>query len=347
MIERSSRCQPIVLRDNAKMLSFSEPLHRWILWHVTDNCNLECVYCYGSFEGKSYKATFNLKRDVPIEYLLRTADDIADLGFEYVHLCGGEPFLRPDIWRLIERLSSLGVQPFILTNASFMPAHFEENLLQGWLRNLSFSLDALDPSYNDCVRSRTEQVIANIETIANLKARYDLAPELGLYVVLTRLNIDLVPELLSWAQSIGIGYVNVQAVYLPKHHPKHAELNLTEQERQAAMSLLGQLRGMRDSIRTSSYVLTCLTAHLLSGENLAVKNCFCGRDFLFIDASGNVCGCPSRPPSVRQIYGNIREHPLKHVLRDASALIHTREEEICSFLTLDCLGMYEMAYMEF
>jgi len=339
--------QPTVLRDSVEVLIYPEPLHRWVLWHLTGNCNLECIYCYGSFQGKSYKTTFDPKRDVPIEYLLRAADDIAKLGFEYVHLCGGEPFLRRDIWQLVERLSSHGVQTFILTNASFMPAQFEENFSRGWLKNLSFSLDALDPSYNDYVRSRTEQVTANIEAIANLKARYNLDTELGLYVVLSRLNIELVPQLLRWAQSIGIGYISVQAVYLPKHHPKFAELKLTEQEHSAAMSLLDELRGMRGSVRTSSNALISLTDQLLVGKDLAVRGCFCGRDLLFIGSSGDVYGCPAKPRSVNEPFGNIRERSMNHILEDASRLISTSGQKTCSFLTLDCLGMYELVCMEF
>jgi MoaA/NifB/PqqE/SkfB family radical SAM enzyme len=341
------RRQPKVLREGVEVQAFPEPQHRWVLWHVTGNCNFECIYCYGSFEGKSYKATYDPKLDVPIEYLLRAADDIASLGFNYVHINGGEPFMRRDIWRLIERLYYLGVQPFLLTNASFLPARFEENFSQGWLKNLAFSLDALAPLYNDYVRSDTEQVIANIETIANLKARHNVDTELGLYVVLTRLNIDLVPPLLDWARSVGIGYINVQAVYLPEHHPRHAELSLTAQERLAALSLLEQLRGMRSDIRTSSDVLISLTDHLLAGGNVAVRDCFCGQDFLFIDWKGNIVGCPCGLPSARQSLGNIRERSLMQILEDNGRSAHADDGEVCPITTLDCLGMYEMAYMEF
>lgn len=347
MIEKSPPRQPIALRDNIEILSFPAPLHRWVLWHLTGNCNFECAYCYGSFQGQSYKSTFNPKQDIPIEYLLRTADDIADLGFEYVHLCGGEPLLRRDIWLLIERLSSLGTQVFTLTNASFIPARFEENFLRGWLKNLSFSLDALNPKYNDYVRFRTEQVVANIETIANLKARNNVDTELGLYVVLTRLNIELVPELLCWAESIGIGYITVQAVHLPPQHPSLAELGLTEQEHPAVMSLLEQLRGMRSRIRTSSDVLISVTDNLLIDKNLAIKCCFAGRDLIFIDSAGNVYGCPSKPRSVNPPLGNIRESSLRTIVDNARESICAGQKTTCTFPTLDCLGMYELVYMKF
>jgi MoaA/NifB/PqqE/SkfB family radical SAM enzyme len=345
MMAHSAGGRPTVLRDKATLLSFPKPAHRWILWHLTGNCNLECVYCYGSFQGGSYKASFNRENDVPTTAVLSAADDIAALGFEYVHLCGGEPFLRPDIWQVVERLDTLGVQPFMLTNGTLIPAGFEEGFSRGWLRNLSFSLDALDPSYNDYVRSRTKDVIANIETVAKLKLRHNLDTELGLYIVLSRLNIDLVPELLSWARSVGIGYVNMQAVYLPEDHPMRAQLSLTQEEAPAAMALLEQLREMRGAIRTSSDVLISLTNHLLGGARLAVDCCFSGDSFLFIDSSGYVYGCPARPLSENRDFGNIRERSLIGMLHDARALACTREDRICPFLSLDCLGMYEMVYM--
>src|SRR6266508_2329386 len=73
---------------------------------VTDRCNFRCVYCMPE-EGMQW-----LKRDIlltfdEIERLTRIA---VELGIEEVRLTGGEPTLRPDLPRLVERLSQIDVR---------------------------------------------------------------------------------------------------------------------------------------------------------------------------------------------------------------------------------------------
>jgi len=331
-----------VLYDGDNIISSLGPaLKRWVIWHVTRGCNIECDYCYGSFAGTSYKKDFISINDVPISRMLGIADEISQLGFEYVHLNGGETFLRRDIWKLIEKLAQNKIKTWALTNATFIQKGFEENFSKGYLHTLAFSLDSIRPEYGNYVREKTESVISNVEHIADLKKKENIATRLGMYVVLTKKNLHLVEELFDWAINIGVEYINMQTVYLPPTHKFFNELSFSGSDYDEIMEKFSSLKKKRASISTSSNALLRLTDFMFTHQNTSAKSCFANRgDYLYIDGFGNVYGCPSKPPAANKILGNIKEESLLNLYKS----IDLMDQRKCPFVSLDCLGMYEMAY---
>ena len=83
---------------------------------VTDRCNFRCVYCmpkevFGAgyrFLGRSEVLTF--------EEIERVARSFVTQGVSKIRLTGGEPLVRRDIERLVERLASIdGVEDLTMT----------------------------------------------------------------------------------------------------------------------------------------------------------------------------------------------------------------------------------------
>ena len=116
---------------------------------VTDRCNFRCVYCMP-------RAVFD--KDYPFlpHSALLTFEEIERLarlfvahGVDKVRLTGGEPLLRKDIERLIERLAALTTpdgRPLDLTlttNGSLL-ARKARSLKDAGLSRVTVSLDALD-----------------------------------------------------------------------------------------------------------------------------------------------------------------------------------------------------------
>ena len=66
------------------------------------------------------------------------------LGLEKVRITGGEPLLRPGLDDLISRISSIGVEVALTTNASLLSGQ-APRLADAGLDRVTVSLDALDP----------------------------------------------------------------------------------------------------------------------------------------------------------------------------------------------------------
>jgi cyclic pyranopterin phosphate synthase len=116
---------------------------------VTDRCNFRCVYCMP-------RAVFD--KDYPFlphaallsfEEIERLASIFVSLGVEKIRLTGGEPLLRKNIERLIERLAKLKTpngRPLDLTlttNGSLL-AGKARTLKDAGLTRITVSLDALN-----------------------------------------------------------------------------------------------------------------------------------------------------------------------------------------------------------
>lgn len=131
---------------------------------VTDRCNFRCLYCLPETEaaanfyrGRWGQQQFNAppiarewqpkKNILTFEEIERIVRVAVDLGIEKIRLTGGEPLLRKDLPRLVERLARLeGVKDLALTTNGF---HFKEQaqtFRDAGLRRISFSLDSLDPA---------------------------------------------------------------------------------------------------------------------------------------------------------------------------------------------------------
>ena len=78
---------------------FSRPIN-YLRVSVTDRCDLRCVYCMKE------KMTFLPRNEVlTLEEIERLCDNFIEMGVNKIRLTGGEPLVRKDIMKLIERLN--------------------------------------------------------------------------------------------------------------------------------------------------------------------------------------------------------------------------------------------------
>lgn len=75
---------------------------RSVHWSVTGNCNLRCRHCYMSAPDYKYK-------DLNTESCLEIIDQMEQANVSSVSITGGEPFVRRDIWQLLEYLCDKGI----------------------------------------------------------------------------------------------------------------------------------------------------------------------------------------------------------------------------------------------
>lgn len=116
---------------------------------VTDRCNFRCVYCMPrTVFGKDYPFLPHSAL-LTFEEIERLARVFVAHGVDKIRLTGGEPLLRKDIERLIERLAALTTtdgRPLDLTlttNGSLLTRK-ARSLKDAGLTRVTVSLDALD-----------------------------------------------------------------------------------------------------------------------------------------------------------------------------------------------------------
>jgi GTP 3',8-cyclase len=109
---------------------------------VTDRCNFRCQYCMPA-EGLPWLERSALLSYEEIERLVRI---LGGMGVHDVRLTGGEPLVRRELWRLVERLSALeDVHDLSLTTNGYLLPRQVDDLVRAGLRRVNVSLDALAP----------------------------------------------------------------------------------------------------------------------------------------------------------------------------------------------------------
>jgi cyclic pyranopterin phosphate synthase len=111
---------------------------------VTDRCNFRCVYCMPKeVFGRDY--LFLERRELlTFEEIERVAHVFVAHGVEKIRITGGEPLVRRELERLIERLAAIpGLDLTLTTNGSLL-AQKAEALRDAGLKRVTVSLDSLD-----------------------------------------------------------------------------------------------------------------------------------------------------------------------------------------------------------
>ena len=145
--------------------TLGRPLHDLRI-SVTDRCNFRCVYCMPKeIFGKDYQ--FLPRAEIlTFEEIERLVRIFVGLGVQKIRLTGGEPLVRRDLERLVEKLAALGDLDLTLTTNGSLLAQKANALAAAGLRRITVSLDSLDDAtfrtMND-VDFPVAKVLAGIE----------------------------------------------------------------------------------------------------------------------------------------------------------------------------------------
>ncbi|WP_421101783.1 GTP 3',8-cyclase MoaA [Sporosarcina psychrophila] len=134
---------------------------------VTDRCNFRCAYCMPKeVFGDDY--VFLPKNELlSFEEIERFAKLFALLGVKKLRLTGGEPLMRRDLPKLVEKLMKIeGIEDIGLTTNGVLLKQYAQPLYDAGLRRLNMSLDALNPETFGKLNGRgikPELILANID----------------------------------------------------------------------------------------------------------------------------------------------------------------------------------------
>ena len=94
---------------------------------LTGKCNLHCAYCFYHDEMES-------RPDLPADEWFRFFGELKQLGVRDATLSGGEIFVRPDLWELIDALIEARMRYSILSNGTLI----NEQILQEFAKGKRF-----------------------------------------------------------------------------------------------------------------------------------------------------------------------------------------------------------------
>jgi len=177
---------------NHRIDAIGAPL--FVAWQITRDCDLCCLHCCTeSAPGK------RLADELDVGECMRLIDDIVANEVPYVMLCGGEPLVRPDFFRIAEALGEAGAQLKIETNGQRFDAGAAERLARLPVRSIQISLDGDSQAVYESQRPGGSLAKAHAACraarAAGLPLEVTFAP--------TRLNIHEASAVVERARALG------------------------------------------------------------------------------------------------------------------------------------------------
>jgi MoaA/NifB/PqqE/SkfB family radical SAM enzyme len=324
-----------------------------LLWALRSPCNLGCRYCYfGTIEDHREAPP---QRPGALSHLSRADLDLADIAafvdtlpgsrVERIFIAGGEPLIWPPIMDVVASIKAAGVQVIVCTNGiPLARPHIVQQILAADVDAVSVSLDSVDAAHNDTWRPARNGVHGHAEVLNGVRALLDArrtrpTPRLGLYAVITRLNLDAVTGVAALAAELGCDYFVPQPIALDASHPLHKQLSLTASNAAALRSALSRLYARAPvKLPPPSYPARFIDA-ITAEQPGTVPGCFGGADLFFIEPDGSVWDCPSS----LKISAT---PPLRHrSIRGASAgelFDRTGPCADCHLFSRDCVNMWPL-----
>ena len=173
-------------------------VHRDLRISVTDRCNFRCQYCMPE-EGMEWTPREELLTFEEIERLASLL--VNKFGIESIRLTGGEPTVRANLSKLIEKLAKLNVDLSLTTNGATLPL-IAGKLYDAGLDRINISLDTLDRKRFESLtrRDNLKQVLQGIETAKSV----GFDPVKINMVVMKGVNDDEVLDFVSYGRENGL-----------------------------------------------------------------------------------------------------------------------------------------------
>lgn len=139
---------------------------------VTDRCNFRCRYCMPEeIFGPDY-SFLSQDKILSFDEIERLTRIFVSLGVRKIRITGGEPLLRKNLPKLIERLNKIdGVEDIALTTNGTLLKKFAKDLYEAGLRRVTVSIDSLDEerfSYMSGNRGNVKSVLEGIQAAADI-----------------------------------------------------------------------------------------------------------------------------------------------------------------------------------
>ncbi len=187
----------------------------------TNLCNLRCTMCphseaIGLYRKKGYLKFENFK------YVFDQVKPI------YLNLTGiGEPFINPDIYKVVEYATSKKAVVKFDTNATLLNDEKIKKIFETNIDVISVSFDGATKETYEPIRvgAQFESVIKNFKRLVELRNELKAKTKIHMFFVLQRSNLYDLPKFIKLANEVGVDYLGGNFV-IPLGFNMNEESNL-------------------------------------------------------------------------------------------------------------------------
>jgi MoaA/NifB/PqqE/SkfB family radical SAM enzyme len=176
---------------------FAKP--RWVYISLSHRCNYNCKMCGVVKILKGYELTK--------EKAYQSFDEIS-LWDNYltVVLTGGEPFLRKDIFEIINYGVGKNIKIEVVSNGSLIDSELADKIIRSKLSNIAISLDGAKEETHDAIRQKGayKKTLAAIENLVTAKKKNGYGPQISVWTTIMKENVKELFDIISLVRNLGV-----------------------------------------------------------------------------------------------------------------------------------------------
>lgn len=301
-------------------MSINNPLEFFIQLHLTERCNLTCTHCY-----QSGKSTDELSLAEIRSVISEVADMLGEWSAAYdvafsssFNITGGEPFLRHDIFPVLEELADKRIDAYLLSNGILITKDKAEVLARLGVKGVQVSIEGPE-EIHDAIRGKGSLK----RSLAGIQCLLDAGIEVAMNTTLSDINATAFPDVIALASSMG-----VQKLGFSRLVPSGSGRNLLN--KMLTKEVLVDLYGRIFSLNTGNLKIVTgdpVASQFRSpaGEDVAGSfpsgGCAAGVSGLTILPDGTVTPCRRLPIPL----GNVRTDSLREIWSTSEVLTSLRD----------------------
>ena len=181
-----------------------------------DQCNINCIMCHRSFNGKVVLDFDIIKKQVDLS------------PFKSIEIQGGEPLFIETARKFFDHASAMNKKISFLTNGTLINDEWAEKIA---LHSsfVYFSLNAATKRTHEFVNkgSRWELVLENIQRVRNARDELHSQLEIIGHMTIVKRNLEEIPLFIKTFSSLGFDSIDfnfdIQVQFYLKYHPFKAK----------------------------------------------------------------------------------------------------------------------------
>jgi len=268
---------------------------------ITKRCNLKCKHCY--VRGN--------EEEMPIEKIKNIIDQGKKIGVESVTLTGGEPFLREDVFEILNYIDSKNMRVRILSNGTLIDRETAKRLQS--LKNvfLSISLDGPKDVHEKLrrVKGCFDKTLNGIKNLIEFGLRPRISFTLSKYALGRSKEVLKIVKELGYSKPPDLGFV------LNLGRAKEYEICVTPEE---------YAKELKEYWKAAKQIFN-LKEFIIAKSNKGC--CWVGKEPLIVTSEGNIIPCTmlNQDPF---ILGNIYYDTLEDVWNHSPILKRIRNIDL-------------------
>jgi heme b synthase len=286
---------------------------RIVAWEITRSCNLSCAHCRAAAEFGAYPG------ELTLDECKAVIDDIATISNPILILTGGEPFMRPDIWEIVDYARAAGCMPVIGTNGTTITDEIAEKMAEHGIRRISVSLDFPTAEQHDAFRGQQGSFD---EAVAGIRRAQEHGVGVQVNTTVTARNANLMEQMHDLAQDLGAEAFHPFLLVPTGRGESLRDIELTPDEyeevltwayyRQKTSPLHFKPTDAPQYYRIA-HQMACAEGSRVTAEQYGTeamtRGCLGGITFVFISHVGDVQPCGYFDMQL----GNVKQEPFSHI----------------------------------